>query len=403
MPKIKKKILLISHNFWPENFQINDVVEHLSDHYELSVLTGKPNYPKGKIFKNYNAFKFDVEKFKRKIDIMRVPIIPRGRGNSFMKVLNYFSFIFSSFIFLTFKSIKKYDLIFVYAPSPVIHSILGIYLKKLKKIPIILWLQDLWPVSIESSGKIKNKFILRIIGKIINFIYANVDVLLIQSKAYKKHLIGKIEPSKIFYIPNTCKEYFRNVRKTKNKELKIIYSGNIGLVQEFDTIIYAAKKIQKMGLNITFIFYGEGVKKQNFINKVEKNNLKNIMIMNYIKINRLIEKVYDSDVLFVSLKNFKELNLTIPSKIQFYMSMRKPILAEASGESAKIIKDSNSGLVSFPGDKNALLKNIIKFYKLKNKHKLNRLGLNGYKYFKNNFSLKIVTTKIRKCINQIEY
>ncbi len=331
--------------------------------------------------------------------MIRVPIVPRGNGNTFMKVLNYLSFIFTSFIYLTFSKNKKFDLIFVYAPSPVIHSLIGIYLKKVRKIPVAVWLQDLWPASIESSGKIKNKLILNIIESLINYIYANIDLLLIQSLAYKKHLVGKINFSKIYYVPNACKEYRKTISKKKNKTLNVLYSGNIGLVQEFDTIFEVAKKLQKKKLDIKFTLHGEGVKKKALQNKIIKNKLKNIKIKDYIKLNKLVSEANNSDVLFVSLKNFKELNLTIPSKIQFYMSMRKPILAELSGESAKIIKESASGLVSFPGDKKILLKNIMKMYDLKKKHKLQKLGNNGYKYFKNNFSIDKVTSRIRKCIN----
>ena len=182
-----------------------------------------------------------------------------------------------------------------------------------------------------------------------------------------------------------------------------MYSGNIGKVQEFDSIIYAAKKVQKKNMDINFFFFGEGVNKNLLKEKVNNNKLKNFFIKDYISLKKLIKEFSYADVLFVSLKNFKELNLTIPSKIQFYMSTGKPILAEVSGESSKIIKESKSGMISFPGDKRLLFMNILKLYELKKKHKLDKLGKNGYNFYKKNYSLNKVMFQIKECINQLQY
>jgi glycosyltransferase involved in cell wall biosynthesis len=321
-----------------------------------------------------------------------------------MKILNYLSFIFSSIIFLFIRSQKlKYDLIFVYAPSPVIHSLIGVYLKKIKKIPMIVWLQDLWPVSLESSGQIKNKLLIKFIQNLVNYIYSKVDLMLIQSMAYKKHLKGKISNSKVFYIPNAFRDHKKQILKKTNKNFNIFYCGNIGKVQEFNSIVYAAKEIQKKKLNINFIFFGEGVNKNLLKKKIIENKLKNFFIKDHVSLKKLIKELTYADTLYVSLKNFKELNLTVPSKIQFYMSAGKPILAELSGESAKVIKESRSGMVSFPGNKKLLLNNILKMYKLKKKHKLNNLGKNGYNFYKKNYSLNKVIYQIKKCINQLQY
>ena len=403
----KKKIILISHNFWPENFQINDVAKSLSSKFNLTVITGKPNYPVGKIFNNYNYFTIDKEQYSKKIEIIRVPIIPRGSGGAYMKILNYLSFIISTILLspIIFHK-KKFNYIFVYAPSPVIHSLIGIFLKKTKKIPLIIWLQDLWPASLVSSGQLNNRILVGYVEKVINYIYKNTDTLLIQSEAYRKVLRGKIKASKIFYIPNSILQDRPENKKKKNfnkNNLNIIYAGNIGLVQEFDSILFAAEKIQNMQLNIRFIFYGEGVMKKKLQEIIIKKGLKNFRIKEYISKKKLIPILKESDVLYVSLKNLKELKFTIPSKVQFYLSLKKPILAEVSGESAKIIKDSGSGLVSLPGKKKFLLNNILKLYKMKKEKKLNNFGLNGYKYFNKNFSFNKILNKIKKCIDQTKF
>ena len=131
-----KKILVIAHNFWPENFPINNFIYNLAkNNAEISVLTGKPNYPKGKIYKGYRNLSIDKQKyFKLKnVIIYRVPIITRGNGNLIRRILSYFSFIISAIVFGFVKlRKKKIDHIMVYSPSPVVHSFVGIFFKKVR-------------------------------------------------------------------------------------------------------------------------------------------------------------------------------------------------------------------------------------------------------------------------------
>lgn len=397
----KKKILLISHNFWPENFQINLISNQLSKKYDITVLTGKPNYPKGKIFSKYNPFIFDQEMYNN-IKVFRVPIIPRGNGSTSAKIMNYLSFIFSSLLIIPFTILReRYDFIFVYAPSPVIHSLIGIFLKKIKKIPVILWLQDHLTVSIKSSGQIKNRYFMKFINFVLNYIYKNSDRILIQSKAYKKFLNSNKLKFKLVYVPNASAAYPDKKINVKKKSFNIFYAGNFGLVQEFDTIIKVAKILQDMKLNINLIFYGEGLVKKKLKKQIKDYKLSNFKIRDFMKQSRLVKKLYHADALFVSLKEFEGLNYTIPSKIQFYMGLGKPIIGEISGESAKIIKEAGSGFTSKPGNKKELLKNILKMYNLKKNNKLNQIGIKGYKYFSRNFSLETVVEKIEKCLKKI--
>ena len=130
-----KKILIIAHNFWPENFPINNFVYNLAfSEVKITVLTGKPNYPLGRIFKGYNKYSLDKEKFLKfkNVSIYRVPTVTRGNASKIRRILSYISFILSGIFFGFFLlRKKKFDHIMVYSPSPIIHSFIGIFLKKL--------------------------------------------------------------------------------------------------------------------------------------------------------------------------------------------------------------------------------------------------------------------------------
>ena len=128
------KILIFSQYFWPESFIINDFVKHLAlQGHEVTVATGKPNYPGGEIFKGYRAGGVQKEEFLKGVDVYRVPLRPRGPGGGKNLILNYFSFVFSGLVYFPFLlRKKKFDTIMVFAPSPIVQALPAIWLKFLK-------------------------------------------------------------------------------------------------------------------------------------------------------------------------------------------------------------------------------------------------------------------------------
>ena len=125
------KLIIFTQHFWPENFRINDMAEQIIKNKkikELSVFTAKPNYPKGRILTGYKKFSFE-EKKRGKIKIYRTQIIPRGKASTIDLVLNYLSYIISA-LYNIFKIKKNFDLIFVYATSPIFQAIPAIFSQK---------------------------------------------------------------------------------------------------------------------------------------------------------------------------------------------------------------------------------------------------------------------------------
>ncbi len=164
------RVLVITHHFWPENFKINDLVDGLIDRsHELTILTGKPNYPKGYIYPKFKKKPKDFKKY-RSAEILRVPIIPRG-SSRIQLFLNYLSFLFSLSIFGSFMiRKKKFDRIIVFGVSPISVAIPAIIISKLKNIPVFLWVLDLWPDTLTAVG-FKSKVLLKRVHHMVNFIY----------------------------------------------------------------------------------------------------------------------------------------------------------------------------------------------------------------------------------------
>jgi hypothetical protein len=184
------RILIISQYFWPENFRINDLCLNLKERgHSVTVLTGKPNYPKGRFYDGYKYFNKSSEVWEE-IKIIRSFMIPRKNSNSFNLIINYLSFLFSScFNIITIN--KKFDKILVYQLSPGLIGAPGIIAKFKFNAPLFFYIQDLWPESIEDAGGVKSSLLIKSIDKIMNYFYKKSNIILVQSKGFIQFLEKK--------------------------------------------------------------------------------------------------------------------------------------------------------------------------------------------------------------------
>ena len=152
-----KRILVVCQHFWPEQFRITDICEYfVSQGYDVDVICGIPNYPKGEFYKGYSYFHNRKQTYKG-IKINRAPEIPRGKSSNFLIFLNNISYPLGSLLHVPRLLTKKYDKIFIYELSPVFMAFVGILIGKIKKIETTMWVIDLWPENLFSFVKINNK------------------------------------------------------------------------------------------------------------------------------------------------------------------------------------------------------------------------------------------------------
>lgn len=394
---------------------VNYIANLLSENeIQVDVLTGKPNYPKGKFFKGYGLFS-KIKDTKKNIAIYRLPVIPRGiRFRALGLILNYLSAVISySILGPFFLRKRKYDLVFVYGNSPLTTSISGLFIGYIKKIPVILWVQDLWPDSIKASGYNLFPLLVNLIEKIVNFIYQNVDLILCQSRSFINHLINnhKIDEKKIYLLRNTIDDIFRTNKEInlnllpfellKNENsFNILFTGNIGEAQSIDTILDASEEIEKAKKNINFIIVGGGSKLEIFKKEVLNRGLKKILFLDEHPWESMPSFINFCDALIISLNDSKIFEKTIPNKLQSYLASGKPILGSLNGESAEIIKESNSGISVKSRDSTKLAQGAILLSEM-NKEELKKLGKNGEKYFDDNFSKKNFMKQITIYFNML--
>lgn len=394
---MKKKILIISQFFYPNNFRINDVVKSLSDKkYEIDIISSNINYS-NILKKNENKYKkifFPRKKFR----IHLLPTLNRNKSNFINLSLEYLSFIFLG-IFYSNKILpknKKIDKIFVYGTSPILQALVAIYFKKRNNSSIILWVQDLWPESLFYTGFVKSKFILKIIKFIVRYIYINSKIILIQSQSFKKYIKQIYKHKRIYYLPNPS-EITENKRKNFNinkKYFNLLYTGNFGVAQNLQILLFAANELKK-NTKIRFYFFGNNKKAKNLIYLKNEMNLVNCFFPGYVEKKYYFHLLSQASILTFGLKNNKIWSATVPSKLQSYLQAGKPIVCFAPGEASKIIQNSKSGYVVKSDDYKGLAKLILKLSN-KSKKSLDILGKNGKKYCKKNFDIKIISNAIQK-------
>ena len=388
-------ILIVSQYFWPEEFRINDLAIDLIERgHTVSVITGNPNYPKGKYFNGY-GFKYSTEVHKG-IRIFRVPIFARG-NTSFNLIVNYLSFIFFGSVFSFFHK-EKYDKVFAVNYSPITAVIPAIVYCKKNKLKLAIWVQDLWPESVIAASNIKSKKIQKWLTILVKFIYKNSDTIFVSNKGFEKSLIEKeVTKNKIFFMPNWAEDIFLKTKKSKYNRKKydipdgfvIMFAGNLGEGQDLESIMKAVE-LTKENEEIKWVFVGDG-RKYNWLKQevIEKKLETTVTLTGRLPTNSMPELFRQANIMLVSLNNAPIFSLTVPGKVQSYMASSKPILTMLNGEANNLVTQANCGFIAESGDYHQLSENIKKCANLLPKE-LEEIGGNGLRYYQDNFSKKII-------------
>lgn len=351
---MSKHILVISQYFYPEPFRINDICqEWVSRGYKVTVLTGIPNYPEGKFYKGYGWFRKRKENWNG-IDVIRLPIISRGRS-SLRLVLNYYSFVWSGWLWKTFTGLKP-DAVFVFEVSPLTQALIGKWFSKRRKIPSYLYVQDLWPENLEAVGGVHNKRVLNHYQKMADKLYAACTKVLATSPSFVEAIRERVtDKEKVVYWPQYAEEIYKPVEDPSPAEIpndgrfKIIFTGNVGTAQGLDIL----PKVAKLVDDVLFVIVGDGRYKDQLVEETADVKEK-FLFINRQPAQRIPELLCACDAAFVSFMDHPLFNKTIPAKLQSYMACGMPILASASGETERIINEAGCGVCCETGNPEAL-------------------------------------------------
>lgn len=388
-----KRVLLLTQWFDPEpTFKgLLFAKELVNKGYEVEVVTGFPNYPGGIVYEGYKI-KFIQKEVIDGVNITRLPLYPSHNSSAFKRILNFISFAISA-LFYNLLFLKKVDVIYAYHP-PLTVGIVAVITRLFRRVPVVYDIQDMWPDTLKATGMLNNEKLLGFIGKVAKWVYKRVDRIVVLSPGFQQLLIERGVPkSKIDVIPNWCDEPSLSLVTqptdtsiAEDKRLKIMFAGNMGKAQALDIVIDVAVYFQNKAEEVVFYMIGGGIELAHLKHMVIEKGLTNIVFIPQVPMAEIGWYLRQADVLLVHLKKDPLFSITIPSKIQAYMFLGKPILMGVEGDAANIVDSAKAGIVFEPENVNSLIE-VVQVMLLTDRTKFLEYGQRSSQYYSDYLSL----------------
>lgn len=347
------RILFVSQLFDPEySIKGLGLMNHwVKQGYEVEVVTTFPNYPTGRVFPGYKR------KLKQVEDVGGVKVVRLWSHISHSKsklsrTATYLSYTLAALFYALFS--KKPDIVYAYHPQATT-GLIGILLKKLKGVPFVTDVQDLWPDALVATGLNKTGLVIRLIDRWCRVVYSQASEVVVLSEGFKRALVDRGVPeSKIRVVYNWCPEEQRVSEAIKlcsgkvvedDSPARVIYAGNIGAAQSLRSLIDA---VATFSSSVVLELYGNGVEKDELEAWVKANNYGNVLFKGYVPPSEIFGVLAGADILAVHLRDDPLFRITIPSKTQSSMVVGKPMLMAVGGEVNEIMIQSGAGVTAEP-------------------------------------------------------
>jgi lipopolysaccharide/colanic/teichoic acid biosynthesis glycosyltransferase len=360
--------------------------------HDVRVVTGFPNYPVGAIYPGYRL-RWLQRDIMDSIPVDRLPLYPSHSRSACGRMLNYLSFSISLANYGLFTS-QRPDVLYAYHP-PLTVGLAAALIAAARRVPLVYDIQDIWPDSLAASGMLSNRAALMFVGTLCHWVYHRADRIIVQSPGFKRLLIERGVPAaKVEVIYNWANE--TEARAHKGSDLafaltgrfNVVYAGTIGPTQALDTVLYAAKLIEKREPRVQFILVGDGIEVARLRSLAAEIEARSVAIMPRMPQSEIGTLLAAADVLLVHLKDDRLFQITIPSKTQFYLAMGKPILMAVRGDAAELLLTSRAGVAVAPQNPDALASAVLDLARLP-KHELAAMGMRGRIFYESRLSAEV--------------
>jgi glycosyltransferase involved in cell wall biosynthesis len=373
--------------------------------FKTEVIAGNIHYATGKkiLPKTWS----NTEKVDEDITLHRTWTYSGYNSNFIGRVIGYLSYTFSSLIKAFF--LKKPDIYIITSPS-IFVGISAIIVSKLKRVPFIFEVRDLWPESAVATGVLNNKILLNILYWLEYRLYKRAKKIVVLTPAFKENIekrypefIGKIET-----ITNGAdfsimgKEHNGHMLREKlgwSDKKVFTYLGAHGVANDLMQVIEAAKAFRDND-KINFVLIGDGMQKKFLKQKASEYHLTNIEFIDSVPKHEVVDYVNASDICMAILKKTDTFKTVYPNKVFDYMSCKKPVFVTINGITRDLIETSNCGLYSEPENIDEFKKLVDKFLNMSDEE-LKTFGENGYKYVKEKFDREKLAEQYIKLIKDV--
>ncbi len=363
----------------------------------MTVITCAPNHPQGRVYEGYRNRIYQQET-KDGITVVRVWTFVTANEGFLKRTLNYISYMCSAVLFSLL--LPKADVVLSTSPQ-FFNGLAGYFVGKMRRIPWVLEIRDLWPESIVAVGAIKNRTVIAMLEWVERFAYRNADHIVPVTDSFKACMVEKgIAASKIAVVKNGVDlAHYKPVdgAPALAKELGLTgkfvvsYFGTHGMAHHLETILDAAYQLRD-SLHIVFLMVGDGAERQVLVRLRDTMGLENVMMLEQQPKNRMPELWALSDVSLVLLKKSDLFKTVIPSKMFESMAMAKPMVLGVEGESAGLLQDAQAGLCIEPENVDQLVAGVSM---LSHDAELcQRLGKNGRRFVMEHFDRIVLARKL---------
>ena len=401
------RVLILTQWFDPEpTFKGLVFAEELvKQGLNVEVVTGFPNYPGGKIYPGYKV-KLIQRELINGIKVTRLPLYPSHGQSGVGRAVNFLSFAISSLLYGLFFA-KRPDVIYAYHP-PLTVGVAASLIRFFRRVPVVYDIQDMWPDTLRATGMISNPKVLSGVARVCDWVYRNVDQLVVLSPGFKRLLIERGVPeSKIEVIYNWCAEEqiasngsLRPADFPDSSKFRILFAGNMGKAQALDSVLEAAKILQEQDKQVVFVFLGGGVEVQRLERKAFDHGLLNTVFIPAVPMSEVGAYLSNADALLVHLKKDPLFAVTIPSKTQAYMAVGKPLLMAVDGDAADLVRESQCGYVAESENPSSL---VVAVEALMDSppNVLSTMSSNAREFYRDNMSLSKGSQRFTNIFNRL--
>lgn len=361
--------------------------------HQVQVLTGVPNYPGGKVYPGYQI-KWLQKEMMDGVEVLRVPLYPSHDNSSAKRILNYGSFMLSTLFFGLFVA-RQAEVMYVYHP-PLTTGISAALISKLRGIPFVYDVQDLWPDTLAATGMMSKPGLLKWIDRACNWVYRQAAHIVVLSPGFK-HILQErgVPEQKLSVIYNWADETQLCTEPTPEdaeafgmaEKFNVVFAGTMGKAQALDAVIEAAGLLQPQLPRVQFVFVGGGIQVDHLKELTQQKQLQNVRFLPRMPMSEVGRVLALSDALLVHLKDDPLFRITIPSKTQAYMAVGKPVVMGVKGDAADLIEKSGGGVVCQPENPQDIARAIHALATLPAQD-LRKMGLKAASYYQQELSVR---------------
>lgn len=389
------RILVVCQYYRPEEFRINEICEALvSDGHDVTVLTGLPNYPSGKVPNEYRWGRKRSETLNG-VRVLRSPEVGRGQGTMRL-ALNYASFALSGSLRALLLR-NDYDVIFVYQLSPITMALPALVAKKRLGTPLFLYCLDLWPESLRNIVSSENSPLYRFTARLSTYIYAKCESIGITSKPFRDYFteVHQVPTDRIIYIPQHAEEQPATLPAVRTDTTNFVFTGNLGVAQDIECILRATQLLTHAKHRFQVHLVGDGSYAKTAKALVDELSLGNAVVFHGRRPPAEMHQFYElADACLLTLKADSWIGLTMPGKLQGYMAAGKPVIGAIGGAGQEVIKEARCGLCVDPGNSTALAAAMKEFIENPDLHE--EWGRNARTYFQHNFTKDVFMAQLEQ-------